>query len=206
MKYLGIAAILPLLAITPTLAQDIKLSNGFYTQLTGYALFLKDKDFPLNGSRGDIDYDLGWAGGLSFGYRFDSGFRLQVEGSYGQIGLDEYQRSGRDLDLNNGDLTVVNGLAGIYYDFHVADSWRPYVGVGGGGTYTDFDNVPGRRRGNRDADIDFTAYGEGGLEIGLADHLSLIPAYRYQWINNGEHGTDDDIAHEALLSLRVYFD
>ena len=208
---MAIALFLPYPAVAQTAvpAQD-NLHEGWYTQLTGSAQFLNDRQYPLFTGDGrssqDIDYDVGWAGALNFGYRFPSGFRIQAEGTYGRSGTNDYERSGNDLNIGSGELTIANGLLGLYYDFNTGARWIPFLGIGGGVAYTDLDNVPGRSSNQLNGEFDGTAYAEGGLEFLLSDNMSLIPAYRFQWINNGEHGAEDDQAHIAMLGLRFYFD
>lgn len=186
------------------------LKEGWYTQLTGSATFFNDKRFPLftgdGREKGNIDYDTGWGSGLGFGYRFTSGFRFQMEATYGRSSINEFEKSGNDIDLRKGDLETANALFGLYYDFNTNARWTPYIGLGGGAAWTDINDVAGRTSNQQDGEIDGTAYAEAGLEFMLGENTSLVPAYRFQWINNSEHGSEDDEAHIIMVGLRYYFE
>ena len=100
--------------------------------------------------------------------------------------------------------------------------FRPYIGAGIGGTYTDAGNAsittPGgtfNLTGSRD-DLDFTAMGTAGAEIFVSDNIAFDLAYRYLYIMDPTfHGNIGGTAvnykvdnlgnHLFTLGLNYYF-
>jgi outer membrane autotransporter protein len=52
---------------------------------------------------------------------------------------------------------------------------------------------------------DFLWLLEAGVSIAVTDKLSVVPAYRYLQIANGQGGFSDDSAHLFKIGLRYSF-
>jgi opacity protein-like surface antigen len=208
-----------LLLATTARAQDRYVFNtGFYVQLTGLAIFPEDlRAFSrFDGLTGQVtaDYDTGWGVGIEGGYRFANGLRLQSEFFYGRTRFDDVRGRvhvrnlfgeasvrGR-AELGRNRFETFNGTEGLFYDFNTGSMFIPYLGAGIGGVHSDFYGTPDLKK---TSDTSFTAFGEVGVEVKVAERLSLVPAYRFQWIDDGTRHIEDTRFHEATLGLRWYF-
>lgn len=191
--------------------------HGWYGQVTGAALFPEDQTLSApetNNTFGialNIDYDPGWAIDFAGGYRFENGFRLQGEVGYARANFDSVTLDLIDSGVSfarfrsdvSGGADALNWSLGAFYDLNTDSRFTPYIGGGIGGNYTSVDNIGSS--GSSD-DINVSAYGEAGLAFDLTDRLSLVPAYRFQWINSGNRNLEDFDTHEFRLGLRWFFD
>ncbi|MBS4048647.1 MAG: porin family protein [Alphaproteobacteria bacterium] len=205
MRRLALAVLAAALVTTPALAQD-KLNTGWYGALSGSYLLPEDTDGPSNST---LEYDNGFAIYGAAGYRFPNGFRAEAELGYGNIDLDRLRVGTTNAKLN-GDVDLFTATGAVYYDFATGSSFSPYVGAGAGVARQKSSTVSATSGGttvtvNGDSSTDLTAFGEAGVSIRLSSNLDLVPAYRYQWIDDGEGGFDDTTAHVFKVGLRYWF-
>ncbi len=144
----------------------------------------------------DVEYDTGFAFAGQFGYKFD---QFRIAGEFG------YQLAeGLSENDVNADVGITRFVINGYVDLPIAPNFDPYVGGGFG--------VANVRAGEdlnddfEDQDTAFTWHGEVGLSVGVTDHFSIAPAYRYQWIDTDIGGqTEPLISHIFGVSLRYQF-
>lgn len=183
----------------------LPLGNGFYALGYGGLQFFTDNDIDdING----ID-KLKWDTGYNFGVRI--GMRtgqFRVEGELG------YRTADGELKLEDGfvfgagddgdvELTALQGSVNLFYDLldlplgtFIA---TPYVGGGLG-----YANVEIESDFEDDDESDFLALFEAGLTMRLSPNLSVVPAYRYEYVNI-EVGDDDLTSHGLQIGARFDF-
>lgn len=190
--------------------RSIALSAVAAVALLGFAATAEAKDgyyfapsagYTMVSDFGDdnveISFDGGWTIGAAIGFRTGQ-FRLEGEVSYLQNGLDE-ARVGRTTLGMDGDLSLLSGNIGGYYDFAV-QGFTPYVGLGVGYTDIQFDgSVAGVTLdvGNSE----YSIFAEAGVSYPISDRVELVPAYRYTRTNTEEAVN----AHSLKLGLRYSF-
>jgi opacity protein-like surface antigen len=144
----------------------------------------------------NVEYDTGFLFAGQFGYQFDL-FRLAGELGYQQAdGV-----SDNDVEAEVGITRfTVNG----YLDLPIAGRVGPYLGGGFG--------VANLRTGDdlgddfEDEDTAFTWHGEAGFNIGLNDHFTMAPVYRYQWVDSDIGGQSEPlVSHVFGVTLRYQF-
>lgn len=175
-------------------------ADGPYVELSAGFLAISDRDADVGGVGVDIEYDDGFAVGGQLGYKYNV-FRVALEFEYGHSGFDSV--GGIDAD---GDFDAYRGTVSLYYDFDNVSRFTPYFGGGLGAAYIDVDDASvGGVNVDIDSDTYFTAHGELGLAIAASDHVAIVPAYRFIWVDDDEDGLDDDTAHLFKLGLRFRF-
>ncbi|MBR0660756.1 outer membrane protein, partial [Neoroseomonas oryzicola] len=109
--------------------------------------YLQTQSDTVAGRSTDISYEWGWAGVLSVGYGFGNGLRLELEGSWRQNDVDTISQSGRgNLPGASGTVNQYGIMFNALYDF-VLGPVVPYVGVGIGYNWADYDNISTTLRG-----------------------------------------------------------
>jgi OOP family OmpA-OmpF porin len=145
-----------LLALPMTAAQAQQV-NGLYIGAGAGVNWLMDADLSATGqlgqnlaasgrsTRGDISFDMGYVGVVSLGYGFGNGVRAEIEGSYRENEVDEISGFGGTTN-GTGKARSYGVMANALYDFDLGlnfggFSFQPYVGVGAGYVWREFDNV-----------------------------------------------------------------
>lgn len=192
----------------PGHAQDAS-NAGFYLGLTGAAVLVEDNDTTISGVTIDVDYDTTFGIFGQGGYRFGNGFRVEGEVGYTSIDDASLSANGVTIDLS-ADIDIWTFTANAFYDISVNDWVSPYVGGGIGVARQDVGSVTATFGGTSvttsgDSSTDLTAFGEVGLNLHVTANLDIVPAYRYQWIDNGCCGFDDTTAHILEAGLRYKF-
>lgn len=175
-------------------------NDGPYLGLSAGLLHLTDVDL---GGDDELDYDEGFVLGVQGGYKLGV-LRGEIEFEFGRSGFDHATVSGVTSDVE-GDFNIFRWTTGLYYDFDNLTRLTPYFGGGIGGVYADQDEFTVSGVTFEIGDTHFTAHGEAGLAVGLNDHIYLVPAYRFIWLNTREGDLEDNKAHVAKLGLRFHF-
>jgi outer membrane protein OmpA-like peptidoglycan-associated protein len=149
-----------MLATTLLLAPGIAAAqpvSGLYIAGGVGANWLQETDLDATGQlanslagagispRGDVSFDLGWVGVVSLGYGFGNGVRAEIEGNYRQNDVDEISGFG-GVSAASGTARSYGVMANAFYDFDLGldlggVSLMPYVGVGVGYVWREFDDV-----------------------------------------------------------------
>ncbi len=140
----------------------------------------------------EVEYDTSPVFAGQFGYQFNT-FRLG-----GELGVQLAEgESGNDV---NSDVDITRFTLNGYVDLPLAVNFVPYIGGGFGVANLKADDD------FEDEDSAFTWHGELGLAIGVTDHFSLAPVYRYQWIDSDIGGQTEPLeSHIFGVSLRYQF-
>lgn len=177
---------------------------GPYVGVSAGALLFQDIDGTVGGEDTSLDFAPGYALAAQVGYRF-SAIRTELELEYGVVDLDVAEAAGVEEDLD-GDFSVLRGTAGLYLDLTVLPLVTPYAGGGIGAAWIDGDSatIDGVTVEVED-DTHLTAHGEIGLALDFFPLVSIVPAYRYVWIDSGDGEVDDTTAHILKLGARLEF-
>lgn len=165
----------------------VYVAGGFGTN------FLDDSDSDRNIS---ISFEWGYAGVLSVGYGFGNGLRLEVEGNYRQNDVDSISSNAGNLPRTTGTVRSYGAMANVLYDF-VLGPVMPYVGVGAGYVWNDYDSVGFQvRNGNNNAS--FNAGGTNGAFgyqaiLGVAFPIQSVPGLALTAEGRFMGTTGDDI-------------
>jgi opacity protein-like surface antigen len=147
---------------------------------------------PLDGA--DLDNGSGWFGGAEVGYYFRTPFPVRPAIELEAFYLGTEVESGGSTDFRS-DLwaagAFVNLILALDLSAYAEDlgpfltSLRPYVGAGIGAAYTKLDGGTARFRDGSNAKIDsdstisFAYQLFAGLEVALADDVSVYGEYKY---------------------------
>jgi OOP family OmpA-OmpF porin len=170
----SVIALIPAAAIA-------EMDGNWYAGLGAGAAFEHDASFTRGVARNSVDFDWGWGAEGALGYRYDNGFRTELEIAY---------RGNNDVDsisgttTPNGDSSSWAAMANVLYDIDMFDNTRfmPYIGVGAGVIKSNYDNVgPALGLSTRidDSSFDFGYQAMAGLTYKATDMLDLYAQYKY---------------------------
>jgi hypothetical protein len=102
---------------------------------------------------------------------------------------------------NSGDLYQVPFLGGIEYAFHTGSIVEPYIGIAGGGVWTDFD-YSSEFRGS-DSSVNWAVQGMAGVRFRLSDSVEL--GVGYKGLGTWPSNVDYLWTHSAAVVFAVRF-
>ena len=126
----------------------------------------------VTGLPSGIDVDPGIRFSVVPGYRFynDDLFSISLQLDTGLV-WNSFDGSTR------GDLYQVPFLAGFEYAFHTGSIVEPYIGVAGGGVYSDFSVSSAFDDG--DSSVYGAVQGMAGIRFKLSDHAEIGAGYKF---------------------------
>lgn len=144
--------------------------------------------------RQDADLGTGWGALGAVGYKFDNGFRSELEFSYRDAGVDHISSS-----INTGGSEHVYSLMGnLLYDIDTGTILTPYVGAGVGVGRVSYDNVHTIDGTTLDdSNTGLAIQGIAGVSLVLSDSLSFFTQYQYQNIVNLQPSTNAGLAAKS---------
>ena len=193
---------------------------------------------PLNAARisrrGRAIFEPGFTGVFAVGYGLGNGIRIEAEGNYREN--DVRKISGfNGLGVTNrasGSQRTYGVMANVYYDFNIPylPWFTPYVGVGAGYAWRDFQGVTAPttggltiRSGGTEANFAYQGIAGGAFNITSVPGLAVTAEYRYFRTLGGDYQTritsnlngstaaggplrsENAANHSALLGLRYAF-
>lgn len=192
------------LLLLPRAAAAQLFETGPYLGVSAGVLMLDDRDGSVGPIGTGIEFEPGFDVAVQLGYRF-SLFRAELELEYGEAAVDRVRAGAVSVDPDI-DLSYVRGTVGAYADFTLLPLLTPYAGGGIGLAYVDSDAAAVNGVTIEiDGDAHLTLHGEVGLAIGVLPLISIVPAYRFIWIDNGDGAIDDVTAHLIKLGARIEF-
>ena len=184
--------------------------------------------------RGRAIFEPGFVGVFAVGYGLGNGIRVEAEGNFREN--DVRKISGfNGLNLTNragGSQRTYGAMGNIYYDFNIPyfPWFTPYVGVGAGYAWRDFQGVTAGttggqtlRSGGTEGAFAYQGIAGGAFNITSVPGLALTAEYRYFRTLGGDYQTritsnatgatiaggalrSENVAnHSALLGLRYAF-
>lgn len=152
-------------------------------------IYAEGEGFFLN-----TDVGASFITGLPSGIDADPGIRFSVVPGY-RIYNDDLFSVSLQLDTGliwngldaGGDLYQVPVLAGFEYAFHTGSIVEPYVGIGGGGVYSDYS--VSSAFGGGDSSFDGALQGMAGVRFKLSDSAEVGVGYKYlhNWASNVDY-------------------
>ncbi len=148
-------ALLATAAMLLPVAAQAQPVSGLYIAGGAGLNWLQDADLAATGqlanqlgignTTADIRFDLGYVGVVSLGWGFGNGLRAEIEGSYRENEVDSIRGFGGTTDAG-GKARSYGVMANALYDFDLGLNFAgisvmPYVGVGAGYVWREFDNV-----------------------------------------------------------------
>lgn len=162
-----------------------------YLGLGAGANFAHDADIS-KGIDSTMSFDTGVVGALSVGHRYANGLRGELELGYRSNGVDGVAGAANAT----GDVRIWNLMANVLYDFETGLPFRPYLGLGFGGVWADYDNVGPMAGSALNADDRTFAYqGILGGSFALDEAAEMFVDYRYF--------TSDDLHPRTTSGIEV---
>ena len=220
----------------PVLAQAQPVS-GLYlgAGVGGNLLQETDATAKVDGEQGkdSIDFSWGYVGVLSLGWGFGNGLRAEIEGNYRSNDVSDYKLERTQKGPGaTGTVTSYGVMANLLYDINIGSALggiTPYVGVGAGYIWHDYDKV-GISAGGDSLTGSGTEGNFGGQAIvGLSLPISAVPGLsltaEYRFMATAGHEIDstvtlkeggttetakvkfevDNFNHSLLVGLRYAF-
>lgn len=147
-----------------------------YVGIAGGASFGHEDEISTTANQG-TQFDLGWGALGTAGYKFGtSGLRTELELGYRANGIDDIEFS----PVTGGDLNMYTVMVNALYDFNLNSKFKPYIGVGAGVAWIEFDNVRTISGSSiDDTETAFAAQGIVGASYALSDRLDFFTQYQY---------------------------
>ncbi|EHL99617.1 putative outer membrane protein, partial [Acetobacteraceae bacterium AT-5844] len=181
------------------LAAQAQPVNGVYIGAGAGVNFLQGTDIDVQGGAanflrangvspsGKADFDVGFAGVLSVGYGFGNGFRIEAEGNFRTNDVDKLSGYRGFGPLRSaGTVRSYGVMANTFYDFNVGWPVVPYVGVGAGYVWTEYDDVRATAANGGNIRIDgddgqfaYQAIAGLSLPISAVPGLAITAEYRF---------------------------
>ena len=187
------------------------LPAGWYISGGGGLNQPRDVDVNVAGFESEAEHDLGWVGAGSFGYGWQNGLRLEIEGAYRDNGIDTLAGA-----AGNGSVKNTTIMTNLIYQYPTTGWVVPYVGFGVGGGHANFDGVRplgvGANTTVNDSDWSMAYQGIVGIEYPITSNLGLDLSYRFLYEPNlnftAANGAGVDTTyqtHAILVGLRWSF-
>jgi outer membrane protein OmpA-like peptidoglycan-associated protein len=169
----------------------------------------EDSDIDGTGLNGDVEFNDGYAGFLTFGGKL---FWFRGEGEFGYRNNDVDSVTG--IGSANGKAKVLSYMGNLLFDIPTGTPWVPYVGAGIGGARLDLDSVslPAAGVSVDDDETGWAWQGIAGVTYHVSDNLGIFADYRYfdtediQFrASNGTSFETDYTAHTISIGLRYVF-
>ena len=174
------------LIAVPGLAQAQAVSGPYIAGGIGANML---QDTTLNGSVNNAagtkienEFEIGYVGVLSLGWGFGNGLRAEIEGNYRSNDVSDTKVGGSSVQgtaSGTGTAVSYGAMANILYDFNIGSSLgglTPYIGVGAGYIWHDYQDVGARRSTGERAvyNGDTGAFGYQAI-LGAALPITSVP-------------------------------
>jgi opacity protein-like surface antigen len=186
------------------LSGSAEAADGLYFTPSVGVVSVPDQDFEVFAIPGTLEYKTGWSLDGAVGYRFGQ-FRIEAEIGYARFGIGSV-RTPAGTGRLNGDMALLTGSAGAYYDLPF-QGVVPFLGGGVGFVHTDGSDIevdPSEAL-VFDKHTSLMLHGDVGIAVPVSANVELVPAYRYSWTRNGRNGLDDMSTHTFRIGLRYQF-
>ena len=184
-------------ALTLISTASIAADEGFYIGVGGGGNFIHGDDINGNGFNSDLDHDAGIVGAGVIGYKYDNGFRNEIELGYRTNDVDEIANA-----VGEGETEVYSAMVNLLFDLDITDTnIDTYIGGGIGGALVRHDKV-GVVQGTSVDDSDFTPAFQGiaGISYALSDKADIYLNYQYF------HAADPNFKTESNLKVDADYD
>ena len=169
-----------------TAAPQTALADGPYLDVKLAAVAPKTIKGATQVGQFNLDFENGFSGAIAAGWAFEH-FRTDLE--FNLIGADfDVVDGGIDQTITDGSLKTL--MTNVYYDLTDGFFVTPYVGVGVGISFTDFNNI---------SDGKHVAYqGMAGFRYNLSGNFWVGAEYRY--LNTGSDQGIDNFKSSSFMA------
>jgi outer membrane protein OmpA-like peptidoglycan-associated protein len=206
----------------PVLAQAQPVS-GLYLGAGIGGNYLDKTDLSGPATAGaSVDFSWGYVGVLSLGWGFGNGLRAEIEGNYRSNDVSDLKLSGTVSPGGRGTATSYGAMANLLYDIDLGGALggvTPYVGVGGGYVWHDYDGVGNSVNTLSGDNGNWGGQAIAGLSLPIAAVPGLAVTAEYRYMMTAGHdisstvvpggGTAkfevDNVNHSLLVGLRYAF-
>jgi opacity protein-like surface antigen len=131
-------------------------------------------------------FDTGWALSAQVGYRFENGFRTELEFAYRKNDVDSVDYFGPVTDAS-GDVSQTSLIANVLYDIHLTDDLSLSLGAGAGlaGASINVEGLGGPLVVDKGDGWGFAWQLIGGVNWSLSPDTELYAEYHY--MRNDRH-------------------
>lgn len=188
-----LATLATLLASTSAFAQG----EGFYIGVGGGGNLVHSTDINGNGFNSDLDHDFGFVGTGTVGYKYENGFRNEIELGYRTNDVDEIANVTAE-----GNTEVYSAMVNLLFDLDITNTnIDTYIGGGAGVAIVRHDKA-GLVQGTSldDSDITPAFQGIAGISYALSDAADIYLNYQYF------HASDPNFETENNLKVDSDYD
>lgn len=187
-----------------------------YMSIAGGVIIPNDIDTNVPGVFFENDkVNPGYGINFALGYDLPVGFRVEAELGFNRTNFGDFSGELFSVpftgDASDIDINIYTFFVNGYYEFNLpASPIVPWVGFGLGMGHieqeagTIFENGVPINVGSTSV-TEFALNGQVGIDFDLSDSLSLVPSYRFVWIETGDEFTDDFMYHSFWVGLRYAF-
>jgi len=186
---------------------------GPYIGIGGGIHMPRSSDLSVGATARTADFDNGFLIGGAFGYKWDSGVRLEAELGFREADVDNFSGTAW-----TGSQKTWSTMGNLLYDFNVDADVTPYVGLGAGMSWVGWKkNFQGPTPPNFDGtDSKFTWQGIAGVATSVSEQLKFYLEYRYIRTGNTSFEANvptalpvisghRDVSHNVLVGFRYFF-
>jgi outer membrane protein OmpA-like peptidoglycan-associated protein len=184
-----------LLLLTSALIALPSLANAeLYAGVGGGVLIPREETIKTTAQRQDVSLGKGWGALGAIGYKFDNGFRTELEFGFRDADIDHVASSAIDDGGERAYSAMVNGL----YDFKTGTLFTPYLGAGLGVGKVNYDSVRTISGGQLDDNATGLAVqGIAGVSLAINESLSFFTQYQYQSILDLKTSTSNGLSAKS---------
>ena len=186
---------------------------GPYISLGGGIHMPRSSNLLVGTTAGNADFDNGWLINGAFGYKWDSGVRLEAELGWREADVDNFNGTPW-----TGSQKTWSTMGNLLYDFNTDGDVTPYLGVGAGVSWVGWkNNFKGPTTPTFDGtDSKFTWQGIAGVGTSVNEKLKFYLEYRYIATGNTSFPANiatatpvvtghKDRSHNVLVGFRYSF-
>lgn len=150
---------------------DLPYIEGPYLSVKAIGIYPGETNWEAASSETTVEYDAGYGGGGSIGFKLPYNFRVEGEFSYLHSDVDSVGGV-----KNSNAVEVIAIMANLLYDIPLPNSVpvKPYVGAGIGSAFVEFEPAAGKTD-----DTPFAYQGIAGASIPVNANNDIFVSYRY---------------------------
>jgi OOP family OmpA-OmpF porin len=165
----------------------------------------------------EVTFDMGYMLSGAVGYKWESGWRTELEGNYRESSLNDLATSSA-----TGSQKIIGVMTNLIYDLGNSTTFHPYLGGGVGVAWNKWDNVQGSPNATflfgtavmNDRDVSLQWQGIAGVSHPFTERVDGFVEYRYiGTFNNKFHSVPpgstisrhSDRSHNLLVGIRFNF-
>jgi len=151
------------------------MAAGPYVSASGGVSIIHDQDLKRPFGRTDTaELKPGYGFDVSAGYNFDP-IRVEFEFGYKNADVDKFTSAGVSVPSSGSSTTIMSCMVDAYYDLKNNSKFTPYVGVGLGALYGEFEDP-----GFKSHDTVFGYQLIVGAAYNVTQNVSIDLSYRFQ--------------------------